>query len=267
MENYDLCNVHYAGDLWLALQAKSDVVNAVLLELDKFSKFSGLMIKYEKSIATKVGPHRDTEARYYTMKKLFWSDGAFRILGIDMHPDWEIMHELNYGKLIEKTQSILGQWLNQKSSLLGKICIINSLIISLFVFPLMSLPSPKASFFDKFKQVIMNYMWENKPARVRYDKLIQDRNDGGLRLTDLKTKDTSLKAAWLSRWARQNRLNSAELGWIYSNLPVRDARLWECNLSECDIRNLYPTATGDMGVQVLLAWAQVTYTGYRYCKI
>ena len=55
-----------------------------------FTRFSGLTINYEKSVAIKIGPHRDSEAKYYTMRKFFWSDGLIKILGITINPDWQV---------------------------------------------------------------------------------------------------------------------------------------------------------------------------------
>ena len=82
-----LLSAQYADDTWVALQPTIDNVNNFLTELDNFSKFAGLEVNYEKSTAFILGPLRDTDAQYYTMKELFWSDGPVKILGLYFHPD------------------------------------------------------------------------------------------------------------------------------------------------------------------------------------
>ena len=65
-----LLNVQYADDTWLALEPTTQNINNVIQELVNFEKYSGLMINYEKTVAFKLGPLRDTDAKFYSMKQL-----------------------------------------------------------------------------------------------------------------------------------------------------------------------------------------------------
>ena len=56
MNRYNLKNVHYTDDLWLVLHPSADNINELLRELERFTKFSGLTINYEKSVAKIIGP-------------------------------------------------------------------------------------------------------------------------------------------------------------------------------------------------------------------
>ena len=85
--DYQIKNEHYADDLWLALDPTTENINNLLNELNAFNKFSGLTINYNKSVAMLLGPMRDTDAKFYTMRKLFWSDGL-KLLGVYIHLDW-----------------------------------------------------------------------------------------------------------------------------------------------------------------------------------
>ena len=174
MENYELRNIHYANNLWLALDPMNANIDEVLKELNDFETFSGLTINYEKSIAVKIGPHRDTDAKYYTMKKLFWSF-LYKILGIQMNPDWRKMHEENYGSTLKKITAILHQWQNRNLLIMGKVAIITSLIASLLTYKLACLPSPDRIFMKEYRKIVTNFIWNNGLPRFKYDKLVLNR--------------------------------------------------------------------------------------------
>ena len=256
--NYaEILNCHYADDLWLALEPTEENLNNVIEELEHFSAFSGLTINYEKSVAFTLGPLRDSDVKFYSMKKLFWSDGPVRILGIDIHPDWNIVQQLNYFDTLKKVRNILHTWSNRTLTPLGKITVINSLVSSMFVYKFMALPTPDKRFFTEYKHIISEFLWDGKRAKIRYERLVQPYEKMGLKLVDLECKDLALKAAWIKRWSNKNRLNN--IPWLYINLPVKDSRIWECNLKGNDVDKLCPYPL-DMGAQILKAWTKWHYT-------
>ena len=54
----------FADDLWTVSPSSQETVNEILQELCKFQKFSGLRINSEKYAVLRIGPHRDTEAKF-----------------------------------------------------------------------------------------------------------------------------------------------------------------------------------------------------------
>ena len=40
---------------------------------------------------------------------------------------------------------------------------------------------PKDAFFSGYNKIIRNFLWNNKPSQIRYDKLIQHHDNGGLK--------------------------------------------------------------------------------------
>ena len=61
----------FEDDLWTAILTEPSSLDAILAELDTFSNFSGLVINPEKCMVLRLGPFRNTEAKYYTMRRLF----------------------------------------------------------------------------------------------------------------------------------------------------------------------------------------------------
>ena len=254
MKTSYLLSSQYADDTWLALDPMEENINNALSELAEFSEFSGLTINYEKSMAFILGPLCDTDARFYTMKKFFWPDGPVKILGNWYHPNKQLMYQYNFLNTLQKMEEILACWTNRSLTLVGRITLVNTLIASLLVYKFMSLPTPPKEFFIKYKVMILKFIWNSKPAQIKYNKLVQDYEKGGLKLVDIETKNHSLQAAWITKWHKVDKLD--KLDWLYVNLPVKDSRIWECNLSERDIRNyLKPESSLDMGIQILYSWS------------
>ena len=192
-----LLNAQYADDTWLALEPTSENIDNALEELQNFETYSGLTINFEKSTAFVLGPLRGADAKFYTVKQLFWSDGPVKILGIHVHPDPEILYNENFKSSLLKIKEILSMWNNRSLSFQGRIVVVNSLISSLLVHKFLALPTPKQEFFSEYKAIISHFIRNAKTPRIRYAKLIQNYQYGGLKLIDLYAKNISLKASWI----------------------------------------------------------------------
>ena len=173
------------------------------------------------------------------LKPLFWSDGPIKILGIEIDTNWEHTHYLNYDCALVKMEGILNSWHNRILTPIGKIMVINTLISSMLVHKFMCLPSPNEAFFRKYKEMITSFLWNSKTPKIRYSKIVQDYVNNSLKLVDLKTRDLALKASWVTRWKTAERLESAELDWVYINLPVTDYSIWHINMSPHDLKKLF----------------------------
>ena len=143
----------FADDLWTILFASEDNLNEVLCELHSFGELSGLDINPEKSNLLCLGTFKDSEAKFYTLKQLFWSPGPVKILGIYIDTDLENIFHKNYWELLDKAKVILSSWSKQSLTLMGKITIINSLVITLFIHKFLALPSPPDQFLVHTKEL------------------------------------------------------------------------------------------------------------------
>ena len=123
----------------------------------------------------------------------------------------------------------------------------------------MSLPSPTKSFFDEYKKLITDFIWNGKQPKIRYSRLIQDYKNGGLKLVDLESKDLALKASWITRWQNLDKLDSENYRWLYVNLPIKTSEMWKVNLNAKDMRKCL-RYTFDMSHHILNAWLRVTYS-------
>ena len=90
------------------------------------------------------------------------------------------MRERNYSERIGKIDGILKVWKERQLTLLGKITIINTLVISQLMHLFLMMPTPDNFFITFVKRMIYDFLWEGKRGRIRQEKLYQDYILGGL---------------------------------------------------------------------------------------
>ena len=252
-ENFTYLLGQYADDLWVVLQPEESNMNRLLEIMESFCTFAGLNVNYNKTVAFKLGPCRDSNAKFYTKKELAWSEGPIKILGIYLHPDREIMEGKNFGEKIVKIEQILKIWSRRNLTPIGKITLINSLVVSQLVYLFMNLPTPDEYYFRFFKTQIIDFLWEGKQHKIRFEKLIQQYQQGGLKLPDLHSKNLAIKTKWV-QYAKDN-----EIPWFYQDLPIKDARIWACNLQANEIKKIVKQNTFGFAKDVLIVWSNYNY--------
>ena len=252
MFNFTMKTLQYADDLCVIIKPDRESFDQIFLELEKFYRFSGLKINLTKTIAKKFGPCSDTEAKFYTLKPIMWTDEAVKILGVSFHHNMNMMYKLNFTDKLEKAKAILQVWSARQLTLMGKIVIVNTLLVSQFTYQLASVPTSPENFFKEFKRIILSFIWEERPHRVRYEKLIQSYEQGGLKLVDLDFKEQALKAKWPIKFQEQ------DYTFIYGFLPLKDHRIWMCNIEGKHIRQMVKEA--GLARDIWLAWSKVFFT-------
>ena len=85
--------------------------------LEDFHRFSGLRINPNKCVLLKIGPHADTNAAYYTLKKLYWSPKLVKILGIEISTDAHTLLTENYSSVMTQVDNIINSWHNRNLTL------------------------------------------------------------------------------------------------------------------------------------------------------
>ena len=237
MYHETLMTEQYADDLWIVLSPEAESINEMLDELIRFQQFSGLHVNFEKTKAFKLGPCRKQDFQFITKKVISWTEDPVKILGFWIHPDQQKMYELNYELSLKKAESTLKLWERRKLTLMGRICIINTLIASLFSHKLMTLPHPPEKFFIEFKRITLAFLWEGKAHKIRYEKLIQNYNKGGLKLIDLEAKAYALRAKW-PLYFKDRQEN-----WLYGVLKL-DHRIWQFNIEVKDVARICESLRG-----------------------
>ena len=183
----------FADDLALMIEFNQQSWNAVVSEFEDYQSLTTMKINYNKSTVYRIGSLHNSNARFYSRKKLVWTNEPIKILGILIANDRPTLLDRNFDPLLEKTKALTKIWAKRSLSLNGKIQVINSLIISLYVYRLSVLPNPSPIFFKTFDQIIKEFLWNGKRPKIKTQILYGLKDQGGARLISLVRKNSAIK--------------------------------------------------------------------------
>ena len=130
--------------------------------LKSFYEISGLKINVEKTKAIKFGVTRDNRMTLCKDMDLIWTS-EFISLGINYNVlDLNQITELNLNPKILEMEKLVSIWKVRNLTLIGKLTIIKTLMISKFIHILLSLPTPKEETFKKIENVFFSLFFGRK---------------------------------------------------------------------------------------------------------
>ena len=228
-----------ADDIWTIIQFEETSFNATLKIFRQFEKCTGLAINYNKTEILRLGSLSDTNAKFYSRLPLVWSDGPVKILGLHVFANPEATVSTNCDTICNKINATLASWKNRSLTLLGRIQVVNSLIISLGIYKLQVIANPKKDWFDKVKKKIVDFIWDGKRSKIKYSQLMNKLEKGGLNLQDMFLKNHALKASWIHKLKEhpENYESQKEMINRLLNIP-KEIDLTDCNLSTGDVDKL-----------------------------
>jgi hypothetical protein len=160
--------------------------------------------------------------------------------------------DLNFKNRLDKVDNILQSWAVRSLSLKGKITVINTIAIPNMIYLSSVLHTPKWV-VEKFQNLIIKFLWDNKPAKIKYNNLITATENGGLKLQDYQSKIDSL----LTRWIRE--LNKDYLvpwkAYVSETLGIECKEIPFINMQKQDV----PKFSEEFYNEVFGKWAQLHY--------
>lgn len=189
----------FADDTSIFLDGSSQSLNSTLEELDRFAHISGLKINYDKTQLIWIGSKKHSADTIKTKWKLLWGGCKFKVLGINFNVDLENMVRENYELKIQQLDKIVKQWGKRSLSPLGKITVIKTFMISAFNQLFIMLPNPDQTIIDHMNNIMFNFLWNNKPSRIKKSTIIKQYEEGGLKMVNLNAYIEALKATWMKR--------------------------------------------------------------------
>ena len=122
------------------------------------------------------------------------------ILGIYISADNAEPMRTNYDVFLQRAESVLKLWAYRDLSIIGKIQIINSLVVSLFNYRLNVLPTPQPAYFTMFEKMIKEFIWNKKREKISIESLYGLKLQGGLGLVNIQNRDKALKLQWIKKY-------------------------------------------------------------------
>ena len=87
-------------------------------------------------------------------------------------------------------------WYNRNLTLQGKVTVINTLIVPQFLY-MASVLKLHDNQVKKIKDLIINFLWNNKPAKIKYSTMIAPKSRGGYGLQDITLKLKAIALRWI----------------------------------------------------------------------
>ena len=216
----------YADDITVFLQNEDDV-RRVLMIIDDFSKISDLRLNKKKSEAMGIG--RSKNARFHIGFK--WVQ-EIKILGIYFsNTKPASQNERNWITKIASIKQLIVQWEKRNLSLLGKICVIKTFMLSQLVHVMQSICIPE-KVLKEVNTLLYRFLWRKKDCNRRaFEKVKRvvvnaEYEKGGIQMIDVVTMQESFMCKWISNLLTEVR--PSKWSWIPAKLLQYCGKQFAC---------------------------------------
>ena len=236
-----------------------DSINATIKNFLDFGKVSGSTINYEKSAdIMRIGPIKNSEVTFELDYNVSWTNGPIEVLGIILSPNIVETATVNYSKVLGKINKTIELWSSQKLTLYGKISIINTVLLSKLIYRLSCLPSPSPDIIKLIEDKLLEFLWSpNKRHAISKQMVTNNRSNFGLKFPCIRTKDESLKIAWVKR-IMENEQDSIS-PFLCRNIKVDLHLFFHCNLKITDMNACWYEKPSSFWYNILKTWCQSNY--------
>ena len=150
----------YADDTCLFIE-NEQAFKIALTTFQMFAKCSGLCINMDKSEAIWIGA--SSNYRHKPLK-LRWTRGA-TCLGMYISNDIHEISQKNIESKIQKIDDLLKLWRLRKLTILGKVRVVNTMIVPQLLYIGNVLHIPK-KYIDQYNNMVTKFIWDNKPPKI-----------------------------------------------------------------------------------------------------
>jgi len=238
----------FADDVGTLVMNNRASINGVFEEYKKFSSRSGIMINESKTEILELKPYRNCfVTRSFNIdigrRSLQLSSvEKIKICGVTFSHNRDVAYKDNVSEKLEKLKGKLLSWQFRGLSLGGKITIVKTFGVSQLIYTMQSCSYAERD-LKETEAFIFKFLWSRNcnvslaPDRISRNKLKQDYDLGGLRITDLVDLDQALK---LKQFIRANS----------SNHPIKDIQKWQLESLDYDnpLQQEYARFSGCDGV-------------------
>ena len=247
-KEYKLCML--ADDMTLFLMDLESLKNAIGI-FKTFETYSGLKLNLSKTELIPIGKCSEENIKLgQDLEQIKIGSFPFKALGIWYAKTQEEIKTLNYIERIQKIDKLINIWKLRNLSLKGKITIIKTLLLPQIQFLFSMLYTPN-NIIKQIDEKLFNFLWDNKPAKIKRDTIIAPIKDGGLGMVDTYEVNTTAKCMWIKRLLCENQGNWKTLFRYMLNIQELELNknLHKKNIDKCKT---------PFHMQVLESWLNVS---------
>ena len=202
--------------------------------LQTFKLYAGLKLNKTKTEAMWVG--KDINNRL-TPLNIEWVKHVHS-LGIYFSYDSHSVVMKNVQDRAKEFKRILDLWSLRDLSLIGKITSLKSLAFSTIIYQCAVLTLPP-EFTELINDIAYQFLWNNKPEKIRRKTIIADYEQGGLKMIDINCFLKAQKATWVKRLLTPDNASWKALPKLYLN-ELLGTDTFKCNMSCTEKPNDFP---------------------------
>ena len=148
----------FADNTDLYLNFDQETVTETFAVLTGIKTNTGLRLSYDKTTIYRIGSLANSSAKLITPRKVQWTNESLCALGVDLFNEFD-RRELNIVHIINKMKVVASLWYYRNMSLTGKITVINSLMMSLYVYRMQVLPVISDKLVSEIEGEIERFLW------------------------------------------------------------------------------------------------------------
>ena len=209
-----------ADDTTIFLENARSVENLMHV-MDRFYLCSGLRLNKQKSEVFLLGSCGQCNNTPNKIGGLKCSVEPFKALGIYFSKDPDQAFELNFTRKLSSCKISLNVWAQRSLSIKGKILILKSIIIPNLLYVSSNLYTPD-SFISESSDLLYNFIWSNKPPKIKKHTIISDIEEGGLRMPHFPTIVQTSKIMWVKKLLSAEYGQWKELAFKLANVTTFD---------------------------------------------
>jgi exonuclease III len=185
----------YVDDLTVFVE-NINSANQVFTILKKFHKAAGLKINMDKTEAMWLGRDRASIEKPIKIK---WPKEPIKALGIYLSYNELDAERANFDNKIEKLKRQLHWWKARDLSLLGRVLIVKTIALSKFTHLASIIVIPQ-KVIKEVNSLIYEFVWQGKRDKIKRDILVQDYDNGGLKMIDFDMVIKAAKVNWIKEY-------------------------------------------------------------------
>jgi hypothetical protein len=94
-------------------------------------------------------------------RNLTWGITSFKLLGVNFDIDLAKLEKINFEDKILEMKQLIKQWSRRNLTVIGRITVVETLILPLFNHLFLSLPNPSNEIVEKINELLFTFIWNS----------------------------------------------------------------------------------------------------------